>query len=372
VKNSRHTYAEIDLSAIVYNYHLLRARVGSGIDLLAVVKANAYGHGAVAVSRALADIGVSMFAVASIDEAAVLRHAGIDQPILVMGVVLPGQEELLLQYRLTPYLFDLATARRLSKFATERNCIIDYHLKIDTGMSRIGFDPIDLPQVLSLLKSFEGLHMQGVMSHFAQADVPDDSFTMEQVDRFKEMIDSIRAAGFSPKHIHQANSAGILTGVASDWNLARPGIALYGGLPSNAFADLDLRPVMSLRSAIVQVRTVLPGTGVSYGHRFVAERPSRIATVQIGYADGYNRLLSDCGEVLVRGVRVPVVGRVCMDWILIDLTDLPDAQAGDEVTLLGFDADGNLIRAEEWAEKIGTINYEVFCGISARVPRHYI
>jgi alanine racemase len=372
VKNSRLTYAEIDLSAVVHNYRLLCAQAGADVTVLAVVKANAYGHGAVAVSRALAGAGAPMFAVASVEEAAELRHAGIEQPILVMGIVLPGQEELLLQYRLTPYIFDFSTARRLSALAVQRGCTIGYHLKIDTGMSRIGFDPVDLPQVLSLLKSFAGLEMQGVMSHFALADAPDDPFTAEQVKRFRRMIESIRAAGFAPEYIHQANSAGILTGVASDWNLARPGIALYGGLPSAAFATLDLRPVMSLRSGIVQIRTVSPGTGVSYGHQFVAERRSRIATVQIGYADGYNRLLSGVGDVLVGGERVPVVGRVCMDWILLDVTDVDNVQVGDEVTLLGSDSVGNTIRAEEWAEKIGTINYEVFCGISGRVPRKYV
>jgi alanine racemase len=371
VENSRFTYAEIDLSAIVHNYKLLCDKAGDDVTVLAVVKANAYGHGAVAVSRALASAGAPMFAVASLEEGVELRQAGIEQPILVMGVVLPGQEELLLQYRLTPYLYDLATARRLSALATQRGCTVGYHLKVDTGMSRIGFDPVDLPQVLSLLKKFEGLEMQGVMSHFALADAPASPFTIKQVERFQQLLESIHAAGFAPRYIHQSNSAGILTGVVSDFNLARPGIALYGGLPSAAFSDLDLHPVMSLRSAIMQIRTVATGTGVSYGHQFIADRESRVATVQIGYADGYNRLLSGVGEALVRGLRVPVAGRVCMDWIMLDVTDLPEAQVGDEVTLLGSDNAGNFIRAEEWAEKIGTINYEVFCGISGRVPRLY-
>lgn len=371
MKNSRPTYADIDLSAVVHNYRLLSARAGSGVTVLAVVKADAYGHGAIPVSRALAEAGAPMFAVATIEEAAALRHAGIEQPILVMGVVMPGQEELLLQYRLTPYIYDLETARRLSALVSNRCCRIGYHLKVDTGMSRIGFDPVDLPQVLSTLKQFDRLDMQGVMSHFALADVPDDPFSAEQVTRFKAILAAVRAAGFDPQYIHQANSAGILTGVAADCNLARPGIALYGGFPSEAFTGLDLQPVMNLRSAIAQIRTVAAGTGVSYGHRFVAERPTRIATVPIGYADGYNRLLSGQGEVLLHRQRVPVAGRVCMDWIMLDVTDVAEARVGDEVTLLGRDHDGNLLRAEEWAEKIGTINYEVFCGISQRVPRLY-
>lgn len=371
MENSRPTYAEIDLSAVVHNYRLLSARAGEGVAVLAVVKANAYGHGAVAVSQALAAAGAPMFAVASIEEAAALRHAGIEQPILLMGVVLAGQEELVLQYRLTPYLFDLEPARRLSAVAVKHHASIDYHLKVDTGMSRIGFAPDDLPQVLTLLKSFSGLEMRGVMSHFALADSPDDPFSAEQADRLQTIVGSVRAAGFNPEYIHQANSAGLLTGVALGSNLARPGIALYGGYPSAAFSELDLRPVMSLRSAIVQIRSVAAGIGVSYGHRFVAERPSRIATVSIGYADGYNRLLSGQGEVLLGGRRVPVIGRVCMDWIMLDVTDMDAVQVGDEVTLLGADSFGNVIPAEEWADKIGTINYEVFCGISQRVPRIY-
>ena len=372
MKNSRPTYAEIDLSAVTHNYRLLSTRAGTDVTVLAVVKADAYGHGAVSVSRALADAEAPMFAVATVEEAAELRHAGIEQPILVMGVVLPGQEELLLQYRLTPYIFDLETARRLSAIATQRDCTIGYHLKVDTGMSRIGFDPTDLPQVLSVLKTFDGLEMQGLMSHFALADVPNDSFSGEQVMRFHAIVESVHAVGFTPKFIHQANSAGILTGVAVDCNLARPGIALYGGFPSEAFADMDLRPVMSLRSAIAQIRTVPQGAGVSYGHRFIADRPSRIATVPIGYADGYNRLLSGVGEVLVRGERVQIAGRVCMDWIMLDVTDLSEVQVGDEVTLFGHDSIGNLLRAEELADKLGTINYEVFCGIGTRVPRVFI
>jgi len=371
VKNSRFTYAEIDLSAVVHNYKLLCDKAGDDVTVLAVVKANAYGHGAVAVSRALACAGAPMFAVASIEEGGELRQAGIEQPILVLGVVLPGQEELLLQYRLTPYLYDLATARRLSALAMQRGCSVGYHLKVNTGMSRIGFDPVDLPQLLSVLKKIAGLEMQGVMSHFALADAPDSPFTMKQVDCFKQMLGSIHAAGFAPQYIHQSNSAGILTGIASDFNLVRPGIALYGGLPSVAFSELDLRPAMSLRSVIMQIQTVATGTGVSYGHQFIADRDSRVAIVQIGYADGYNRLLSGVGEALIRGVRVPVAGRVCMDWTMLDVTDLPESQVGDEVTLLGSDGAGNLIRAEEWAEKIGTINYEVFCGVSGRVHRLY-
>ena len=372
MKNSRPTYAEIDLTAIVHNYHLLSARAGSAASVLAVVKADAYGHGAVEVSRALAESGAPMFAVATIEEAAALRHSGIEQPILLMGVVLSGQEELLLQYRLTPYLFDLETAHRLSVMASQRGCSVGYHLKVDTGMSRIGFDPVDLPQVLALLKRFAGLEMQGVLSHFALADAPDDPFSAEQVRRLQAVVESVHAAGFAPEFIHQANSAGILTGVDGDFNLVRPGIALYGGLPSAAFADMDLRPVMSLRSTIVQLRAIPAGAGVSYGHRFVAARPSKIATVPIGYADGYNRLLTGTGEALVSGQRVPVVGRVCMDWIMLDVTDVKDLQVGVEVTLFGHDAAGNVLRAEELADKIGTINYEVFCGINRRVPRLYV
>jgi alanine racemase len=213
--------------------------------------------------------------------------------------------------------------------------------------------------------------MEGIISHLALADEPKHPFSDEQLELFRQSLAAVRAAGFSPRHIHLSNSADIFSREIPETNLVRPGIVLYGGLPADHLAGhLDLRPVMSFRSAVAQIKTVPAGTGISYSHRFRAERPTTIAAIPVGYADGYNRLLTNRGEVLVRGQRARITGTVCMDWILVDVTDIPGVQVGDPVTLLGRD-NGQVITAEEWAGKIGTISYEVFCLISKRVPRVY-
>ena len=368
----RPTYAEINLEALRHNFRLIREAAGSGTELLAVVKADAYGHGAVAASRLFAAEGAPLLAVALVEEALELRRAGIDLPILVMGGVRPGAENLFVEHNLTPYLFDLSTARRFAQTfaAAGREC--RYHLKVDTGMGRIGVPLAELDSALQELAQLDSMRMAGLMTHFALADEPDSPVTGRQVECFRQALAAVRAAGFNPQYIHAANSAGIFTRELPECNLARPGIALYGGWPSQHFEHLDLRPVMSLRTRIAQLKIVPPGSGVSYGHRFVADRETRVATLPVGYADGYNRLLTGRGEALVRGQRVPVIGTVCMDWIMLDVTDVADAVVDDEVTLLGSDRQGHVIRAEEWADKVGTINYEVFCGISKRVPRIYV
>ncbi len=238
-------------------------------------------------------------------------------------------------------------------------------------MGRIGIPESELGTVLKNLQQLECMRLDGLMTHFARADEPDVPLTDQQIELFRSVLLKVRESGFEPNYIHAANSAGIFTKEIPECNLARPGIALYGGWPSRQFKDLDLRPVMSLRTRIAQLKTIAPGSGVSYGHKFVAKRETRVATLPVGYADGYNRLLTNRGEAFVGERRVPVIGTVCMDWIMLDVTDVDDVSVGDEVTLLGYDAQGNLLRAEDWAEKIGTINYEVFCGISKRVPRVY-
>lgn len=368
----RPTSAEIDLSALRHNFRLIRAASDKESSLLAVVKADAYGHGAIEVARVLMSEGASLLAVALVEEAIALRQAGIDAPILVMGGIGPGGEAAFPEFNLTPYLFDLETAGRLSAAYRTAGRDCRYHLKVDTGMGRIGVPMMELPSVLDALGRFDNMHMAGLMTHFALADEPENSLTDQQVRLFRSVVNDVREAGFTPGYLHAANSAGIFAREIPECNLARPGIALYGGWPSGHFQELDLRPVMSLRTRITQLKTVPAGAGISYGHTFITDRPTRVATLPVGYADGYNRLLSNRGEGLVRGQRVPVIGRVCMDWIMIDVTDVDGVDINDEVTLLGRDDQGNVIRAEEWAGKIGTINYEVFCGISKRVPRCYI
>jgi alanine racemase len=365
----RPTRVEIDLEALKHNFRQAQKLAGPGQGILAVVKADAYGHGAARVAMALQDAGVQMFGVAIVEEGVALREAGVVCPILVLGGLYPGQEEELLRFGLVPTLFDMDVARRLNSAALSAGVVLPFHMKLDTGMSRVGFRPEDLPGVLGELGSLSGLRMDGLFSHLAMADEPDDVINQQQVATFRSCLAVVRQAGFEPRYIHLSNSAALLTREVPECNLSRPGILLYGGLPSPVFAgQFDLRPVMSFRTRVAQVRRVPEGTGVSYGHRFVAKRPTDLAVIPVGYADGYSRHLSNVGEVLVRGQRARVVGTVCMDWTMIDVTDIPGVTVGDEVTLLGCD-NGQCISADEWAQRIGTISYEVFCQFSKRVPR---
>ena len=368
---SRPTRAEIDLDALVHNYRLIRRQAGGGRSVLALVKADAYGHGAVAVAKALEGEGVEMLGVALVEEGMELRAAGIRAPILVLGRVYPGHEEAFFTHSLTPCLFDLDCARRLQAQAKVRDRTLAVHVKVDTGMARVGFSRDELADVLQSLATCDRLRIEGILSHLAVADEPENPFTDEQVRRFAEILETLRARGPLPRYVHLSNSAAIFSRELPACNLVRPGIALYGAPPSGHFTGLGLRPVMRLVTAVALVREVPAGCGVSYGHRFVTARPSRIATLPVGYADGYNRLLTNQGEVLVRGRRAPVAGTVCMDWTMIDVTDVPGVAVGDEVTLLG-PGPGGCISADEWAQKVDSISYEVFCRIGPRVPRVYV
>jgi len=367
----RPTHVEIDLDALRHNLQQARLQAGPDRKVLAVVKADAYGHGAARVAPVLQEAGADCFGVAIAEEGVELRQAGIVRPILVLGGLYPGQEEEALRHQLTPCLFDLETARRFDAFARRAGCVLPYHLKIDTGMGRVGFRPEELPAILPALAALPGLAMEGVVTHLALADEPQDPFTDVQLRCYRDCLAQVRAAGFAPTLTHLANSAALFSRDIPECNLVRPGIVLYGSLPSAYFAGrLDLRPVMSFRTSVAQLKTVPAGTGVSYGHRFRAAQPTRLAAIPVGYADGYSRHLSCVGEVLVRGRRAPVAGTVCMDWTLIDVSHIPGVAVGDQVTLLGRD-NGNSISAEEWAEKVGSISYEVFCQVSKRVPRLY-
>ena len=367
----RPTRAEIDLDAIRHNYRQARQLAGPGKEVLAVVKADAYGHGAVPVALALEEAGASIFGVALVEEGCELRSAGLKGEILVFGSIFPGQEQALLDANLIPYVFDLEVARRLNRAALDSGAIVNCHLKFDTGMGRVGFLPAELPQVLKSLSGLDGLTIDGVLSHFALADDPACAVTADQRQLFHELLQLLGAAGLSPQWRHISNSAGLIGPELDECNLVRQGISLYGGYPGPGFASkMALRPAMSLRTEVAQVRTLPAGSGISYGHRFVTERETRVAVLPIGYADGYNRLFSNRGRVIVRGCHAPVVGTVCMDWTLVDVTDTPGVATGDSVTLLG-EADGLRVSAEEWAGQLGTINYEVFCRIGRRVPRVY-
>ena len=368
---SRPTWADIDLSALQHNLRQAESFCAAGQRILAVVKADAYGHGAIPVTRALLGWGIADFAVATLEEALQLRDAGIVAPLLVLGGCFPGQEEAFLNYELMPALLDVASAERLNAAGLRKGRKIRVHLKIDSGMGRVGFLPDRLGDFLPRLKSMGGLQVEGFMSHLACADELDSPVTEEQRARFLVALRMLREAGIEPRDIHLSNSAGLTGWSCPVCTLSRPGIMLYGGLPGAEFADrLDLRPVMNLRSRIAQLRELPAGSGVSYGHCYHAEKDIRVAILPIGYADGYNRLLSNRGQGILRGRKVPVIGRVCMDWIMLDVSSVPDAAVGDCVTLLGT-ADDLLISGDSWAEQLQTISYEVFCRVGARVPRRY-
>ncbi len=368
----RPTWVDVDVDAFRHNLEQARKFCSLRQRLLAVIKADAYGHGALKLGLALQRWGIKDFAVATLGEAVALREAGVAGSLLVLGGCFPGQEETFIDFQLQPALLDVDTAERLNRAGRKRNCQVEVHLKVDSGMGRVGFRTKQLASFLPQLRGLTHLNIVGFMSHLACADDLDSVVTDQQYANFKDMLEMVRSAGISPRDIHLGNSAGLTGWELTECTMFRPGIMLYGGLPGPEFADrLDLKPVMHLRTRIAQLRSLPGGTAISYGHTFVANSNIEVAVLPIGYADGYNRLFSNCGRAIVRGQEVRIVGRVCMDWIMIDVTSVSDVAVGDCVTLLG-EADGLSILGDEWAQQLDTISYEVFCRIGSRVPRRYL
>jgi alanine racemase len=368
----RPTWAEISLPNLVHNYQVLKCTLRNQAQLMAVVKANAYGHGAIQCARAL-ESDADWFGVALIEEGFELRAAGISRPILCLGGFWHGQAETIIAHNLTPVVFRIDAAEELNEQARQANCIVSYHLKVDTGMGRLGVPLTELPEFVRELQRFTNLKLDGLMTHFAEAEASDHTFTDLQIKCFHEALGIVRKAGFAPTWQHLANSAGMHAHASSWGNLARAGAAMYGftrdviARVPEAFA---VKPVMSLHSRIVHLKTVSAGTSLGYGRTFTTTRNSRIATIPIGYADGFQRAHSNNGRVIVRGQFAPIVGRISMDLTILDVTDVAEVGLGDEVVLLGRQ-NGLEISAEDLAEQIGTISYEVACNVSARVPRVY-
>ena len=369
----RPTRAEIDLDALAGNFGVIRERVGRDVKILAAVKANAYGHGAIQCARRLEAEGVDWFGVALPEEGIELRQAGITKPILCLGGIWSGQERACLQFDLTPVVYRRDMLESFNRAAKELDKIAGVHVKIDTGMGRLGVRPAALQEFCDAIREFKNIRVDGLMTHLAAAD--DDAcqdFTISQLERFQNAVTLFGSNGFSPSLIHAANSAGAF-GYPQSGNMVRPGGTLYGFSRDVLPAHIEtpgLRPVMSLRSRIMLLKGVPKGERLGYGCTFETGRDSIIATLPIGYDDGYSRALSNRGRVIVRDTFAPVVGRVSMDLTLIDVTEVPDVSLDDKVTLLGRDGELS-ITAEDIAETIGTISYEVTCGISARVPRVY-
>ena len=374
--DSRPTVAEINLAALRHNYSELARRTPKGCGILAVVKADAYGHGFMDVALELESLDVTAYAVAFLAEGIQLRKSGIDRPILLLGGIYPGQERKCVGFNLSTAVFTLAQAEALNEAARKLYRKAKIHLKVDTGMGRLGIDFREAAPFFQALRALSHLELEGIFSHFASADELDQAgqeYTRQQVASFRQALDAAKTAGFAPRYVHIANSAAALALDLSFCNLIRPGITLYGVLPSAAFqGTIDLKPVLRLKSVVAMLKTVPPGTSISYGRRYTAGESRLIASVPIGYADGYCRALTNRGEALVRGKRARVAGTVCMDWIMLDVTGIAGVAVGDEVTLLGPDPMGDCIGADELAAAAGTIPYEIFCGISKRVPRVYL
>ncbi len=371
---SRPTIAEVDLDALESNLRRVSALLKGGAEILAVVKADAYGHGAVPVARALAGAGVAMLGVASLEEAVELRRAGLALPILILGGVQTGEVEEIIANRLTPVLYSLEIARALNEEAGKRGSRMPVHLKVDTGMNRLGICWRNWDTAIELLRSWPNLRIEGLMSHFSVSeseDPGDRAFTSEQVRRFQECLESLKKIA-EPRYVHLANSAGSVLWAEARFNLVRPGLMLYGLLPSPALAGrVKVKPILRWKTQVLSVKRVCAGDPVSYGRTFTCPRESIIATLPVGYADGYNRRLSNQGEVLIRGRRARISGIVCMDLIMADVTEISGVQAGDEVVLLGRQGSEE-ITAADMARWTGTIPYEVLCGIGKRVPRRYV
>ncbi|HUQ30566.1 MAG TPA: alanine racemase [Pyrinomonadaceae bacterium] len=373
-RGGRPTWAEIDLDALASNFRWVRGRVSPGVQVMAVVKADAYGHGAVHCARRLSIEGADWFAVALPEEGEQLRRAGIKQPVLSLGGFWKGQEELCVKESIVPVVYRLDMIETLDRAAAEAQTIADVHLKIDTGMGRLGVRWGEVGEFANSLRSFKHIRVDGVMTHFAAADNPDlDSFTDEQVARFRQAIETLRERGFNPAYHDMANSAGTYAHPESWGNLVRPGGVLYGlwrDILPPAAEPPRLLPVMAVRSRITLLKRVNAGETLGYGCTFKASRETLVATLPVGYNDGYVRALSNRGRAIVRGRYAPVVGRISMDLTLLDVTDVAGVELDDLVTLIGTDGEA-AVTAEEIAKTAGTLSYEITCGISRRVPRQY-
>jgi alanine racemase len=370
----RPTWARIDLDALASNFRTIKEQVEREVKVMAVVKADAYGHGAVQCARRLEKEGADWFGVALPEEGIELREGGITKPILCLGGFWKGQEQACIKHELTTVVYRLGMVEALDRAAQDAGVTADVHVKIDTGMGRLGIRPSTVPDFCEALRRFRNIRVDGLMTHFAAADDPArDNFTAEQLKLFQESLEVFRERGFNIAHRHMANSAATFAHPETHGNMVRPGGTLYGlrdTLPSGVDAS-GLRPLMSLHSRIMLLKWIDKGEHLGYGCTFEAARKTLVATLPIGYEDGYPRALSNNGQAIVRGAYAPVVGRVSMDLMLMDVTDVPGVAVDDEVTLLG--GDGELsISAEALARKTGTISYEITCGVSDRIPRIHV
>ncbi len=373
----RPTRAEIDLVALCHNYRALQRCAGAGVAVMPVIKADAYGHGAPEAAAALAGLGVPGFAVATVNEAQVLRESGISENILILGAVYEDDFSAIAGAGIIPVLWDEECARKLSAFAVKQNQVFPVQVKIDTGMGRAGILVPAVSDFIRAVSKLPGLQLEGLLSHLAVADSVlawAQRYTEKQAGDFRKVCSLSGKISASKKSLtlHIANSAGIIRYDFPGCTMARAGIALYGAYPDpELYARIDLRPVMSVKTGIVLLKNLEPGQSVSYGCTYTAHEKIKVALLPIGYADGLSRALSGRGEFLVRGRKAPVIGRVCMDWTMIEVTDITGVAVGDEVVILGRQGNAE-ITADDLAATLDTISYEIFCSWSPRVRREHI
>ena len=365
----RNVWAEVDLSAIGHNIKETKKVLQPDTKLCAVVKANAYGHGAVPVAKAAIEAGADFLAVAMTQEALELRLAGVDVPILILGALTPGHEETVVEYNISQTVPDFKSAEILSAAAVKKDKVAKIHLVVETGMNRIGCKVSEAGNLAEAIVALPNVELEGVFSHFAKADAEDKTYMQRQYDAFAEAIKNIEAKGVCVPIKHIANSAAITEAPEVHMNMVRQGITLYGLWPSSEVKrSLHYQPVMSLKAKVVFVKEVPAGEKIGYGCTYETTRTTKVATLPLGYADGISRKLSNRGYVSIRGCKAPIVGRVCMDQMMVDITDSPDVTEGDVAIIFG----GNEISIDTVAEWMETINYEVLCLLSDRIPRRYV
>lgn len=366
--------AEIDLDAVLFNMEQMKNRIGGDAQLIAVVKTDGYGHGAVPIARMLEEVSyVWGYAVACLEEAVQLKENGIKKPVLVLGCVFPDQYEEMIRYDIRPTVYTEEMAEELSKEAAHRGKDVFFHIKIDTGMGRIGFAVNEESvETIERISRLPHVRMEGMYTHFAKADETDKTYTLRQHERFLFMKGQLERRGVSVQYYDCDNSAGIIDFPDMKHDLARAGISTYGMYPSKEVHKeaVALKPALSLISHVTFVKDVEPGTAISYGGTFVAKEKMKVATIPVGYGDGYPRSLSNKGSVLIHGKRARILGRVCMDQFMVDVTDIPETKFMDRVVLVGSDGDDR-ISVEELSELSGRFNYEFVCCLGKRIPRVY-
>lgn len=370
----RPTYVQVNLDNLIHNFDEIRRNIKEGTMIMPVIKANGYGHGSVELGKLYKEIGAERLAVSLLNEGVELRRAGINGPLMILNYTPSYQMDTVVANDLIQSIYRYEDAFNLSKVAGEMGKIVKIHIKIDSGMGRVGFLPNDdsVNDIIRISK-LSNLEIEGIFTHFAKADETDKSFTRLQFDRFMKIVANLEKEGLSIPIKHVSNSAAIIDHPEYNLDLVRPGIMLYGYYPSFEvdMNRIHLKPAMTLKAIISNVKDVEKDTGISYGHIYHTERKSKIATVPIGYADGYSRLLSKKAEAFIKGKIVPVVGRICMDQLMLDVTDVEDVKPGDEIVFFGEGVRG-YPSVDEVSEKLGTINYELVCMMGRRLPRVYL